>query len=101
MSYLQSNVFRYHDTFPHPSWVPKWPELLPNLSPEDVGRAAASGAMVAGNPDEALEQCRRWESAGADQLVIGVGPGSHEATIETLRLLGEHVIPKLAATAGA
>ena len=28
-TYLQSNVFRYHDTFPHPDWVPKWPDLFP------------------------------------------------------------------------
>jgi alkanesulfonate monooxygenase SsuD/methylene tetrahydromethanopterin reductase-like flavin-dependent oxidoreductase (luciferase family) len=95
MNYLQSNVFRYHDTFPHPSWVPTWPELLPENSPEDVARAGASGAMLAGDPDDALAQCQRWEAAGADQLVIGVGPGSHEGTLETLRLLGEHVIPKL------
>jgi alkanesulfonate monooxygenase SsuD/methylene tetrahydromethanopterin reductase-like flavin-dependent oxidoreductase (luciferase family) len=95
MNYLQSNVFRYHDTFPHPPWVPKWPELLPDLSPEDVAKAGASGAMLAGSPDDALAQCQRWEAAGADQLVIGVGPGSHEGTLETLRLLGEHVIPKL------
>jgi len=95
MNYLQSNVFRYHDTFPHPPWVPKWPELLPDLSPEDVAKAGASGAMLAGTPDDALAQCQRWEAAGADQLVIGVGPGSHEGTLETLRLLGEHVIPKL------
>jgi alkanesulfonate monooxygenase SsuD/methylene tetrahydromethanopterin reductase-like flavin-dependent oxidoreductase (luciferase family) len=95
MNYLQSNVFRYHDTFPHPSWVPKWPELLPEASPEDVARAGASGAMIAGDPDDALAQCQRWEAAGADQLVIGVGPGSHGGTLETLRLLAEHVIPKL------
>ncbi|HXY43884.1 MAG TPA: LLM class flavin-dependent oxidoreductase [Acidimicrobiales bacterium] len=95
MNYLQSNVFRYHDTFPHPSWVPKWPALLPDLSPEDVKDAAAAGAMLAGSPDDALAQCQRWEAAGADQLVIGVGPGSHEGTRETLRLLGTHVIPKL------
>ncbi|MGA2210217.1 MAG: LLM class flavin-dependent oxidoreductase [Acidimicrobiales bacterium] len=95
MNYLQSNVFRYHDTFPHPAWVPQWPELLPDMTPQDVAKAGAGGAMLAGNPDDALAQCQRWESAGTDQLVIGVGPGSHEATIDTLRLLGEHVIPKL------
>jgi alkanesulfonate monooxygenase SsuD/methylene tetrahydromethanopterin reductase-like flavin-dependent oxidoreductase (luciferase family) len=65
------------------------------MSPEDVKKAATGGAMLAGNPDDALAQCQRWEAAGADQLVIGVGPGSHEGTLETLRLLGTHVIPKL------
>ncbi len=95
MNYLQSNVFRYHDTFPHPAWVPTWPGLLPDMTPADIESAAAGGAMLAGDPDTVLEQCRRWESAGADQLVIGVGPGSHAGTLETIRLIGEYVIPKL------
>src|SRR3954464_5489557 len=34
MTYLQSNVFRYHDTFPHPPEVPAWPDLLPDVTPE-------------------------------------------------------------------
>jgi alkanesulfonate monooxygenase SsuD/methylene tetrahydromethanopterin reductase-like flavin-dependent oxidoreductase (luciferase family) len=95
MNYLHSNVYRYHDTFPHPAWVPTWPELLPEYSPDSVAKAGAAGVLIAGDPDDALAQCRRWEDAGADQLVIGVGPGSHAGTLETLRLLGEHVIPKL------
>jgi alkanesulfonate monooxygenase SsuD/methylene tetrahydromethanopterin reductase-like flavin-dependent oxidoreductase (luciferase family) len=94
-TYLQSNVFRYHDTFPHPDWVPRWPEVLPDIRLEDLDKIAGAGAMVIGDPDDALEQCRAWEAAGADQLVIAVGPGSHEATLETIRLLGEHVLPKL------
>src|SRR5205085_1591148 len=24
ITYLQSNVYRYHDTFPRPDWVPAW-----------------------------------------------------------------------------
>jgi hypothetical protein len=50
---------------------------------------------VCGDPDEALEQCRRWESTGIDQLVFGIGPASYEDTLETIRLVGEHVIPKI------
>jgi len=94
-NYLQSNVYRYHDTFPHPNWVPKWPELIPDATLADIERAIEAGAMICGDPDEALEQCQRWEAAGCDQLVLGVGPGSHEATLETVRLLGAHVISKL------
>ena len=59
-----------------------------------MGRVA-SQRFAAEHPDEALEQCRAWESAGADQLTIGVGAGSHEGTLETIRLIGEHIIPKL------
>jgi alkanesulfonate monooxygenase SsuD/methylene tetrahydromethanopterin reductase-like flavin-dependent oxidoreductase (luciferase family) len=53
------------------------------------------GAVICGSPDDALEQCRRWESSGADQLVFGVGTATKEDTLEMIRLMGEHVIPKI------
>ena len=94
LMYLQSNVFRYHDTFPRPDWVPPWPAVLPDLTLEAVAEMATSGLIV-GDPDDALEQCRRWESAGADQVSFGLGAGSKEDTLEMIRLMGEHVIPKI------
>lgn len=94
ISYLQSNVFRYHDTFPHPEGVPTWPDLLPNYTPEILDYQIANG-MVCGTPDQALEQCRRWEAAGADQLVFGCGMNTQEEMLETIDLLGKHVIPKI------
>jgi alkanesulfonate monooxygenase SsuD/methylene tetrahydromethanopterin reductase-like flavin-dependent oxidoreductase (luciferase family) len=94
MSYLQSNVFRYHDTFPHPESVPYWPELLPDYTPEMLDWAI-DGGLICGDPDHALEQSKRWEAAGADQLVFGVGMATHEEYLTTIRLMGEHVIPKV------
>jgi alkanesulfonate monooxygenase SsuD/methylene tetrahydromethanopterin reductase-like flavin-dependent oxidoreductase (luciferase family) len=93
-SYLASNVFRYHDTFPHPPEVPNWPALLPDATPETVPHSR-EGGLICGDPDHALEQCRRWEAAGCDQLVIGTGSPRHEDILETIRLMGEHVIPKI------
>ena len=96
LNYLQSNVFRYHDTFPHPAHAPYWPELIPDYTEESLRAASQVGAVICGNPDEALEQCRRWESAGTDQLTFGMAQGlPKETIIETIRLLGEHVIPKM------
>ncbi|HET6812258.1 MAG TPA: LLM class flavin-dependent oxidoreductase [Acidimicrobiales bacterium] len=94
MPYLQSNVYRYHDTFPRPDWVPPWPAVLPDFSREQVEDMASVG-LICGTPDEALEQCRRWEAAGADQLVFGAGMQEHDQMLETIRLMGEHVIPKI------
>jgi alkanesulfonate monooxygenase SsuD/methylene tetrahydromethanopterin reductase-like flavin-dependent oxidoreductase (luciferase family) len=94
ISYLQSNVFRYHDTFPHPPEVPRWPELLPPYTPEVLDWQTQNG-MVCGDPDDALEQCKRWEAAGADQLVFGCGMNTKDQMLTTIRLIGEHVIPKL------
>ena len=93
-NYLVSNVFRYHDTFPHPPEVPSWPELIPDMTPDQVPYAHEQGSII-GTPDHALEQCRRWQEAGADQLVFGVGSAAHEDTLEMIRLMGEHVIPKI------
>lgn len=93
-NYLVSNVFRYHDTFPHPPEIPAWPELIPDATPDQVPYAREQGAII-GDPDHALEQCRRWQEAGCDQLVFGIGPAAQEDTLEMIRLMGEHVIPKI------
>jgi len=93
-SYLGSNVYRYHDTFPHPPQVPNWPELIPDSTREAIPTMIQSGAVL-GDPDDALEQCQRWEAAGADQLVFGLGTAAKEQSLEMIRLMGEHVIPKI------
>jgi alkanesulfonate monooxygenase SsuD/methylene tetrahydromethanopterin reductase-like flavin-dependent oxidoreductase (luciferase family) len=94
-TYLQSQVFRYHDTFPRPDWAPPWPELIPEMTEESLEVSMQTGAMVVGDPDDALTACRRWADAGADQLVFGLGMASQEETLTMIRLMGEHVIPKL------
>jgi hypothetical protein len=39
---------------------------------------------------------KAWESIGADQLVFGLPIDlSYDDTVETIRLFGKHVIPKL------
>jgi alkanesulfonate monooxygenase SsuD/methylene tetrahydromethanopterin reductase-like flavin-dependent oxidoreductase (luciferase family) len=93
-AYHQSNVFRYHDTFPRPPQVPQWPALLPTATPEDIPAMRENGFII-GTPDHAIEQSRRWEAAGADQIVFATGHVAHEDMLETIRLVGEHVIPKL------
>jgi alkanesulfonate monooxygenase SsuD/methylene tetrahydromethanopterin reductase-like flavin-dependent oxidoreductase (luciferase family) len=94
-TYLSSNVFRYHDTFPRPDGVPPWPELLPDIDEEMARAAIGAPGSVIGTPDDALKGCQDWESAGADQLVFGIGPAPLEDTLRTIRLVGEHVIPKI------
>jgi alkanesulfonate monooxygenase SsuD/methylene tetrahydromethanopterin reductase-like flavin-dependent oxidoreductase (luciferase family) len=93
-AYHLSNVFRYHDTFPHPDAIPRWPELAAPPTPEAVPSMREVGIIV-GDPDHAVEQCRRWEAAGCDQLVFGTGYVPKADTLEMIRLMGEHVIPKV------
>ncbi|MEW1654447.1 LLM class flavin-dependent oxidoreductase [Streptomyces sp. NPDC093707] len=96
LNYLQSLLFRYHDTFPRPEGIPRWPELIPDYTEEIVELLIAEELMICGDPDEVLRQCKRWEQAGADQLSFGLPIGvSCEDTMNTIKLIGEHVIPKL------
>jgi alkanesulfonate monooxygenase SsuD/methylene tetrahydromethanopterin reductase-like flavin-dependent oxidoreductase (luciferase family) len=95
LSYLQSNVFRYHDTFPRPDWAPPWPELIPDPTVEEVRAQVGASGMVVGDPNDALQACQEWADAGADQLCFGQGMATQEEALETIRLMGEHVIPKL------
>ncbi|MER6470532.1 LLM class flavin-dependent oxidoreductase [Streptomyces collinus] len=96
LHYLPSLVFRYHDTFPRPEGFPVWPETLPAYTPEFVELLIEEELLICGDPDEVLRQCKRWEQAGADQLSFGLPVGvPKEATLRTIRLIGEHVIPKI------
>jgi alkanesulfonate monooxygenase SsuD/methylene tetrahydromethanopterin reductase-like flavin-dependent oxidoreductase (luciferase family) len=94
MAYLVSNTYRYHDTFPHPEHIPYWPERIKTMTPDDLPGAKSAG-MVVGDPDQAIDQIRRWEDAGADVLIFPTGWGDHASMLETIRLIGEHVIPKV------
>jgi alkanesulfonate monooxygenase SsuD/methylene tetrahydromethanopterin reductase-like flavin-dependent oxidoreductase (luciferase family) len=93
-SYIGSLLYRYHDTFPRPAEVPAWPELIPDQTADAIPYLMANGRVM-GDPDDALEQCRRWESAGADQVVFGLGITSQDHSLETIRLMGEYVIPRI------
>ncbi|MFF3020655.1 MULTISPECIES: LLM class flavin-dependent oxidoreductase [unclassified Streptomyces] len=96
MNRFQSLVFRYHDTFPRPEAIPQWPELLPEYNAEIIELLIAEELMICGDPSEVLQQCKRWEQAGADQLSFGLPTGvSYEDTMNTIKLLGEHVIPEI------
>ena len=95
LSYLQSNVFRYHDTFPHPDWAPTWPDLIPDPTVDEVRAQIGASGVILGDPDDALRACQEWADAGADQLCFGQGMATQEEALETIRLVGEHVIPKI------
>jgi hypothetical protein len=58
---LQSLVFRYHTTFPKPPGVPDWPEILPAPTIEDIEYRINEGYLLCGDPDEVLEQVKRYE----------------------------------------
>ncbi len=96
LAYLQSLVFYYHDTFPKVEGMPVWPEPVTEPTMEDIEFRINEGYLLCGDPDEVLEQAKRYEEVGCDQLVFGLPLNMPwEAAEETVRLFGQHVIPKL------
>lgn len=93
-NYQMSQVFRYHDTFPRPEGFPVWPEVFPDLTEEALDGFIGLGAAVVGDPDDAIEQIRVWESTGADQFLMLRGVKTKEETLRMIKLMGDHVIPK-------
>src|SRR5436190_21162072 len=55
-----------------------------------------TGACVLGTPDQCLDACKRYEAAGVDLLLCLVNPYriGHEQVMQTIDLLGKHVIPQ-------
>jgi alkanesulfonate monooxygenase SsuD/methylene tetrahydromethanopterin reductase-like flavin-dependent oxidoreductase (luciferase family) len=92
----QSLVFHYLDTFPKPPWVPEWPQLIPDPTPEQIEAGRQSGASVVGTPDDCAAALEKWVDIGVDQLIMGPS-GSvypHELLERTVKLFGDEVIPR-------
>jgi alkanesulfonate monooxygenase SsuD/methylene tetrahydromethanopterin reductase-like flavin-dependent oxidoreductase (luciferase family) len=95
ISYLQSLVFLYHDTFPVPEGATAWPDVMPEPTLDDIEQRIEGGFLLCGDPDEVVEQVRRYQEVGCDQVAFGMPLAMpQELAVETLRLFGDEVIPK-------
>lgn len=92
----QSLVFKYLDTFPRPEWVPEWPNVIPDPTPEQVAAGFDSGASVVGTPDDCAEVIQKWADIGVDQLIMGPTGSNYpiELVEHTIKLFGDEVIPR-------
>ena len=91
---LPQPVYRYHDTFPRPAGIPAWPEVMPPLDETALDGMIALGSAIVGDPDDAIAQFKRWEATGADQFLLVCAQKTKEETLQMIRLMGEHIIPK-------
>jgi alkanesulfonate monooxygenase SsuD/methylene tetrahydromethanopterin reductase-like flavin-dependent oxidoreductase (luciferase family) len=51
---------------------------------------------VCGNPETVCRIVAKWQSAGIDQMIffLQAGRTSHEQVMKSIRLIGDHVIPR-------
>ena len=89
--YFASVIMHCLDNIPFGD-SPRWPTILPDPTPEDLKEVSS---LVAGNPDEFAAKCKKYEEAGADQLLFGTNfllPD--EVWYEHLETMAEEVIPR-------
>jgi alkanesulfonate monooxygenase SsuD/methylene tetrahydromethanopterin reductase-like flavin-dependent oxidoreductase (luciferase family) len=95
INYHFSQVYRYHDTFPRPEGFPVWPDVMPAVDAAAIDGLIQIGAAQVGDPDDVLEQVKRWEATGCDNFMVMRGTKTKEQCLDMIRLMGEHIIPKL------
>ena len=61
----------------------------------DIDAAAQSGTVICGNPDDCIKGIEKYPQAGIDELMllVQVGAMPHGAIMDTIKLIGRHVIP--------
>jgi alkanesulfonate monooxygenase SsuD/methylene tetrahydromethanopterin reductase-like flavin-dependent oxidoreductase (luciferase family) len=95
ISYLDSLIYRYHDTFARPEEWPLWPQVVPEPNAADIQERIDQGFMLCGNAKEVTEQTEAYADLGCDQLVFGLPfEIPHEDALRSIRLYGEQVIPR-------
>ena len=98
LSYLQSLMLLYHDTFGGVDELKdyRWPNEFPEPTLADIEDRIEKGFILCGDPDEVLAQVSRYEEVGCDQVCFGMPVGlSQEHAMKSIELFGKHVIPKL------
>ncbi len=73
------------------------------MSLADLDQRIEKGAVMVGDPEDCLKVAKFYESAGVDLLLmlVQVGAVPHEKVMQTVDLIGKHVMPKLSASAKA
>ena len=96
MAYYQSLVFRWLDTFARPQGIPQWPELLPELTVEQVEEAVKNGTLCVGDPDDCARVVQQYADLGADQICFSplTTTMPKDVALDSLALFGKTVIPQ-------
>jgi len=87
----------YHDTFSRVGQAPRPPIADGHTTTiEEIDESIKAGTMVCGDPNEVVDQLQAFADIGIDQIGFIMPLGvPMDLALETVRLIGEHVIPKL------
>jgi alkanesulfonate monooxygenase SsuD/methylene tetrahydromethanopterin reductase-like flavin-dependent oxidoreductase (luciferase family) len=94
-NYHTALLYRYLDSFSIADGQPKWPNVPPAVTAEQLAYAVNHKMIAVGTPDEAVDCLKVYEDIGADQVAFGTF--STDCSLETatasFELFGREVLP--------
>jgi alkanesulfonate monooxygenase SsuD/methylene tetrahydromethanopterin reductase-like flavin-dependent oxidoreductase (luciferase family) len=96
MNYYSSLMMHWLDNIPRPDSMPKWPELIPEPTVEQLKKSVEAGQVIVGDPDDCARAVQKWVDIGADQLCFSPTTNNldGEVVIQSMELFGKEVIPQ-------
>ncbi|MEU2100883.1 LLM class flavin-dependent oxidoreductase [Nocardia sp. NPDC004085] len=92
--FFSFGIMHYYMTGQHtPGRTGVWERYLEAVK-EDETLAYGPGRGAIGSPGTVREFLRGYEESGVDEIILLLNPRSHEATMESIELMGEQVLPE-------
>lgn len=92
--FFSFGIMHYYMTGQHiPGRTGVWERYLDAVK-EDETLAYGPGRGAIGSPETVRRFLRDYEESGVDEIILLLNPRSHEATMESIELMGEHVLPE-------
>ncbi len=92
--FFSFGIMHYYMTGMHtPGRTGVWDRYLEEVK-ADPTLAYGPGRGAIGSPDTVREFLRGYEESGVDEIILLLNPRSHEGTMESIELMGKHVLPE-------
>ncbi|MFE6921879.1 LLM class flavin-dependent oxidoreductase [Nocardia sp. NPDC057663] len=92
--FFSYGIMHYYMTGMHtPGRTQVWQSYLDAVQ-DDPTVAYGPGRGAIGSPDTVREFLRGYEASGVDEIILLLNPRSHEATMESLEIMGKQVLPE-------
>jgi len=93
ISHYSSLTYFYHDSFPLPEGMLRWPDSGPEPTEAEIDFLTERGTLMCGSPEEVIAQAEQYAAVGIDTLLITLPTAPHEVAMNTIKVIGEQVAP--------
>ncbi|MGV9408462.1 LLM class flavin-dependent oxidoreductase [Nocardia sp. NPDC003693] len=92
--FFSFGIMHYYMTGQHtPGRTGVWEKYLDAVEGDET-LAYGPGRGAIGSPETVREFLRGYEESGVDEIILLLNPRSHEATMESIELMGKQVLPE-------